>query len=77
MNPQEVLHKLRSQPDSKKKIIVWGLTSLLGLGLLVWWFGSMKNTIGRNEDPTVGEQLQFEELQERLNDIPVQINGEQ
>ena len=77
MTPKEALHKLQSQPDSKKKIIVWGLTSLLGIGLLVWFFGSVKNTIGRGQGPTIGEQLQFKELQERLNDIPVQINGEQ
>lgn len=77
MNPKETLHTLQSQPDSKKKIIVWGVTILFGIGLLVWWFGSIKNTIGRNEGPNVGEQLQFNELQERLNDIPVQNNGEQ
>ena len=77
MNPQEVLHKLRSQPDSKKKIIVWGVTILLGIGLLAWWLGSIKNTIGHGQGPSIGEQLQFNELQERLNDIPIQINGEQ
>ena len=66
MTPKEALHKLQSQPDSVKKIIVWGATILVGIGLLAWWFGSIKNT-----------QFQFEELQERLNDIPVQINGEQ
>jgi len=77
MKPKEVLHKLQSQPDSKKKIIVWGITILLAIGLLAWWLGNMKNTIGENEGPTVGEQLQFDKLQEGLNDIPIQINGEQ
>ena len=77
MNLKETLHTLQSQPDSKKKMIVWGVTILLGIGLLVWWFGNMKNTIGRNGGPTVGEQLQFDKLQEGLNDIPVQNNGEQ
>ena len=41
MTPKEALHKLQSQPDSKKKIIVWGVTILLGIGLLVWWFGQI------------------------------------
>ena len=77
MTPKEAFGKLQSQPDSKKKIIVWGLTSLLGLGLLAWWLGGIKNTIGRGQGPTIGEQLRIEELQERLNDIPVKINGEQ
>ena len=77
MTPKEALHKLQSQPDPQKKIIVWGVTILLGIGLLAWWFGSIKNTIGRGQGPSIGEQLQFNELQERLNDIPIQINGEQ
>ena len=77
MIPKEVLHKLQSQSDSKKKIIVWGLTSLLGIGLFAWWLFNIKNTIEREQGPAIGEQLQFQELQERLNDIPVQINGEQ
>ena len=77
MTPKEALHKLQSQPDSKKKIIVWGVTILFGIGLFVWWFVNMKNTIEGNQSPTIGEQLQFNELQERLNDIPIQINGEQ
>jgi hypothetical protein len=77
MTPKEALQKLQSQPDSKKKIIVWGLTFLLGIGLFAWWFGSIQNTIGRNEGPNIGEQLRLNELQERLNDIPAKINGEQ
>ena len=77
MTPKEALAKLQSQPDSKKKIIVWGLTLLLGLGLLAWWVGNIKNAIERGQDQAIGEQLQIQELQQRLNDIPVQFNGEQ
>ena len=77
MTPKEALHKLQSQPDSRKKIIVWGLTLLLGLGLLAWWVGNIKDTMERGQDQTIGEQLQIQELQQRLNDIPVQFNGEQ
>lgn len=77
MTPKEALHKLQSQSDSKKKIIVWGITILLGIGLLAWWLGNIKDTIEQGQGLDIGEQLRPEELQERLNESPVQINGEQ
>jgi len=32
----KILHQLRKLPESQKKIIVWALTILIGIGMLVW-----------------------------------------
>ncbi len=38
------LEKLRALPDKQKKIILWGIITILALGLGFFWF---KNTVTR------------------------------
>ena len=71
------LQKLQSLPERQKKIIVWGATILLGIGLLAWWIPRMSERLRIQEGSGFGEQFQLQELQEQLENIPSKINGEQ
>ena len=72
-----LLQKLQNLPEGQKKIIVWGVTILLGIGLLAWWIPRMSERLRIQGGPDIGEQFRFQELQEQLENIPVKINGEQ
>ncbi|HCM36398.1 MAG: hypothetical protein A3J30_00975 [Candidatus Wildermuthbacteria bacterium RIFCSPLOWO2_02_FULL_47_9c] len=71
------LQKLQSLPERQKKIIVWGATILLGIGLLAWWIPRMSERLRIQEGSGLGEQFRFQELREQLENIPSKINGEQ
>ena len=71
------LQKLQSLPERQKKIIVWGATILLGIGLLAGWIPRMSERLRIQEGSGLGEQFRFQELREQLENIPSKINGEQ
>ena len=75
------LERLRGLPDLQKKMIVWGITILIGIGLLAWWIPRISERMQIQQGPSIGEQLQFEELQKQLKDLEAQMpsssNGEQ
>ncbi len=79
MTFKENLHKLQNQSESQKKMIVWSVTILLGIALLAWWIPRMSERMKIRQGSDIREQLQLQELQEQLHDIPIKIktNGEQ
>ncbi|MBI2098616.1 MAG: hypothetical protein HYT49_03105 [Candidatus Wildermuthbacteria bacterium] len=75
------LERLRGLSDLQKKMIVWGVTITIGIGLLAWWIPRISERMQIQQGPSIGEQLQFEELQKQLKDLEAQMpsssNGEQ
>jgi len=75
------LERLRGLPDLQKKMIVWGITILIGIGLLAWWIPRISERMQIQQGPSIGEQLRLDELQEQLKDLEAQMpsssNGEQ
>ncbi|OHA64514.1 MAG: hypothetical protein A2940_01395 [Candidatus Wildermuthbacteria bacterium RIFCSPLOWO2_01_FULL_48_29] len=75
------LERLRGLPEAQKKMIVWGITIIIGIGLLAWWIPRISERMQIQQGPSIGEQLQFEELQKQLKDLEAQMpsssNGEQ
>ena len=75
------LERLRGLPDLQKKMIVWGITILIGIGLLAWWIPRISERMQIQQGPSIGEQLRIEELQKQLKDLEAQMpsssNGEQ
>lgn len=69
-NGQDFIKRLRGLPEFQRKIIVWGITVLLGISLLVWWIPKMSERLQMQEGPSVSEQFQLQELQEQLQGIP-------
>lgn len=70
-NGQDVIKRLRSLSEFQKKIIVWGITILLGISLLAWWIPRLSERLQVQQDSSIGEQLQIQELQEQLQNVPV------
>ena len=74
------LERLRGLPDLQKKMIVWGITILIGIGLLAWWIPRISERMQIQQGPSIGEQLRLDELQEQLKDLEAQMpsssNGE-
>ena len=77
MGFKNIIRKLQGQSELKRKIILWAAMGVIGAGLLAWWVGSVKSTLERKENPSLGEQLKVHELQEQLNTIPVKFDGDQ
>ena len=75
MNPKETLHKAQNQSETTKKVIVWGVTIVLGVILFGWWFLSAKNSLQQNQGPSFQEQLRLESLGQELGNIPTLGNG--
>ena len=75
------LERLRRLPDLQKKVLVWGITILIGIGLLAWWIPRISERMQIQQGPSIGEQLRIEELQKQLKDLEAQMasssNGEQ
>jgi len=63
---QAFLKKMQSLPEFQRKIIVWGATILIGIGLFAWW-------ISRMQQPLEIQQG----LQEQFKGIPIQRDGNQ
>lgn len=69
------LEKLRSLPEGQKKMLVWGVTIVVGLGLMFWWIPNIKNAIQEAKEADLREEFSIPELEEQLNNIP-NLNGE-
>ncbi len=74
---RDFIKRLQALPEFQKKIIVWGVMVLLALLLLAWWIPRTSERLKIQQGPSIEEQLQLEELQGKLQNIPIQNNGEQ
>ena len=72
----KLLQKLQNLPEGRKKIIVWGVTILMGIGLFFWGILRMSENLKISEGGGFGEQFQLQELQEQLENIPLKTNGD-
>lgn len=70
-NGQDFIKRLQGLSEFQKKIIVWGITILLGISLLAWWIPRITERIRIQQGPSISEQFQIQELQEQLQDIPI------
>lgn len=74
---KEILQKLRNQSELKRKIILWAIMGVIGVSIFAWWISNARHTLERSKVQNLGEELRINELQERLNEIPVKFDGEQ
>ncbi|HEX9721740.1 MAG TPA: hypothetical protein VGA53_00570 [Candidatus Paceibacterota bacterium] len=77
MTPKQVFQNIQNQPETTRKVILWGVTISLGVLLLAWWFADTKSKFQNRENPSLREQLQLESLEENLQNIPENLNGGQ
>jgi len=59
------LRKLRQLPDTRKRIIVWGVTIFVGIVLIAWWvprtIENFQNSISETQETP--EYLQLPEIE--------------
>jgi len=75
MTPKQALQNIQNQSETTRKVILWGITISLGALLFVWWFADTKSKFQNRDNPSLGEQLQLESLEENLQNIPENLNG--
>lgn len=54
---QKNLEKLRALPDSKKKILIWVITGIVGVIMMVFWVKSLVNGIDEFSKKTSNMKL--------------------
>jgi hypothetical protein len=70
---QEVLDRLRGQSEGKRKMMIWGITGCVAALLLVWWIPRMQDKVAEYDSSKLQEELDISELQNELEQIPVEI----
>lgn len=64
------LQKIRSLPESRRKIILWTAVVIVGLGLTVWWVKNFQEKLKSFKKEEIKEQLQLPTLEEKLKTLP-------
>jgi len=73
MNIKEGIARLQGLSETARKIILWGITGTLAVVLAGWWLLSVKASIQSDQNPSIKEQLRVESLEERLQNIPINV----
>jgi len=66
----DFIKKLREQPESTRKIILWLIIIIMGLGSAVWWINSSYQKIKRFQKEEFIEKLDLTPLEEELKKFP-------
>lgn len=64
------LEKIQNLPEQKRKVILWAVVVILGIGLLTFYIKNIQQkfkNIGKEE---LQKQLRLPELQEKLRQVP-------
>jgi len=64
------LRKIQNQPEHIRKIILWSLVVIFGLGLATWWVKNFQQKIKSFEKEEFIEELKIPSLKEELKGLP-------
>jgi len=65
-----VLHRIRNLPVSIRKIILWAIVIIIGLGLAVWWIRNFQQKLKGFQAEELKEQFKLPALEEELKGLP-------
>lgn len=65
-----VLHKIRNLPVSIRKIILWAMVIIIGLGLISWWIKNFQQRLKGLQTEELKEQFKLPALEEELKGLP-------
>lgn len=65
------LRKLQSQPEQTRKIILWSIVVILGLGLAIWWVGSSYQKLKEFKKEEFIEKINLPDFKERIPGIEI------
>lgn len=64
------LKLLQNLPLGKRKLVLWLIVGVLGLGLLFWWVEITKERLKKVKGEETKEKFGLPSLQEELNKLP-------
>jgi uncharacterized protein HemX len=64
------LEKLQSLPEKTRKIILWLIVIVIGLGLLVWWIKNFQERLKTFKMEEVKKELNLPPFEEKLKELP-------
>ena len=72
MKPKEFLQKIQAQPESTRKLIVWVVTIIVGLGLLGWWLPRFGQRLRNIQGLGIPEEFSLPkiDLEKKLQNLP-------
>ena len=70
MKISEFIKKIQSQPEHIRKIILWSVVIIVGLGFLFLWLQSVKIRLKTFQKEKFFESIGIPELQEELKKMP-------
>ncbi len=65
-----ILQKIQNLPESQRKIILWSLVAIIGLGLLAWVFKNFQKRMEKLQTESLKEELNIPLLEEELKNLP-------
>jgi len=68
-----ILQKIQNLPELQRKIILWSLVVIIGLGLLTWVFKNFQKRMEKFQRESLKEELNIPLLEEELKNLP-QLN---
>lgn len=72
------LDKLRNQPESTRKLILWVVVVIIGFGLTIWWINSSYRKIKEFSKEEVIDKMNLPAFEEELPEIEMpEINEQQ
>ncbi|MFH1894845.1 MAG: hypothetical protein ABH813_03020 [Patescibacteria group bacterium] len=63
-----ILSKIQKLPEDKRKIILWAIVIIIGVGFFVWYFKNIKLTPIDQEK--LQNDLKLQDLKEDLKNLP-------
>ena len=64
------IEKLQKQPEHVRKIILWAVVIVIGIGLAIWWLFYFSQKIKEFKQEELIEQLNLPVLEEKFKEFP-------
>ena len=68
-----ILQKIQNLPEPQRKMILWSLIVIIGLGLSAWVFNNFQKRMEKFQRESLKEELNIPLLEEELKNLP-QLN---
>ena len=65
-----ILNKIQNLPESKRKIILWIIVVIIGIGLLSWYAKNFQQRLKSFQTEEFRKQLQLPSLEKELKGFP-------
>jgi len=64
------LKKLQSQPEYIRKMVLWSVVIILGLGLVIWWINSSYQKLKKFEKEEFIKKMNLPSFRGELENLP-------